>query len=141
MLEKKKSFVSWAKEHKTEIIIGGIGIGTAIGLYLIIRDDSLVRMCKPTKAVIKNKTLSARVIEENSQKIIKSAGEEVVSTIPMLSETMKIASPIDVSGHFRTLHEGWKASEKKIAEAAALGLELLPGQTIVDAYKKGGVAA
>ena len=57
--------------------------------------------------------------------------------IPMHSE---YKAPFDVSFHIRNLHEGWKASPEKLAKAAAYGIELLPGQTLVEGYTKGKVA-
>lgn len=47
----------------------------------------------------------------------------------------------DVSGHIRNLHSGWKASAEKRSEAEMLGITLLPGQTLVDGYKKGRLLA
>jgi len=45
-----------------------------------------------------------------------------------------------VSFHIRNLHERWKSSPENLAKAAAYGIELLPGQTLVEGYTKGEVA-
>jgi hypothetical protein len=50
-------------------------------------------------------------------------------------------SPFDVSEHLRNLHIGWQASATKIATAAEHGIDLQPGQTWVDSFTKGGIAA
>ena len=57
--------------------------------------------------------------------------------IPMHREYKE---PFDVSSHIQNLHEGWKASPEKLEGAAAYGIDLLPGQTLVESYTKGEVA-
>lgn len=47
----------------------------------------------------------------------------------------------EVSKHIRNLHESWHPSAEKIATAANNGIHLLPGQTWVEAYSKGGFVA
>lgn len=49
--------------------------------------------------------------------------------------------PHDVAEHLRNLPNGWKASAEKIATAAEHGYDLRPGQTWVEAYRTGGLAA
>lgn len=49
--------------------------------------------------------------------------------------------PHDVAEHLRNLPEGRKASPEKIAAAAEHGYDLLPGQTWVENYRTGGLAA
>ena len=66
---------------------------------------------------------------------------EKIPVVEATEVTRSIQYPFDVSEHIRNLPPGWKASAEKMAEAEMLGITLLPGQTIVDGYTKGGLAA
>lgn len=43
---------------------------------------------------------------------------------------------VEVPRHFRELPEGWKPSAAKIEEARRLGLDMPPGKTLVDPYRR-----
>ena len=104
-----------------------------VGLVLGIKNKGAMEVfCNALKnndSKIPIKTEAPRITEQ------VSSIESVV--IPMHREYKE---PFEVSSHIRNLHEGWKASPEKLERAAAYGIDLLPGQTLVESYTKGEVA-
>lgn len=132
MEEKKKGFIAWVKAHRKQLIFTGISV-TAI-LVVIIG--------------FKNKEDILDLwnsLEDSITKVPKKLPETMSVaqvTTPVLEEVISVrsyASPqeaFDVSQHIRNLSGGRHHSAEKAAEAAALGIPLLPNQTIVDTYTK-----
>ena len=131
--ESKNGFITWIKSHKTELILAGISIATIIGIVLGIKNkDALMELWSALSKSI-NKA-PARVATVGSTVATTPVMETVASTRAYTSPT----EVFDVSGHIRTMAEGWHHSAAKAAEAAALGIKLLPNQTLVNPYTKGG---
>ena len=126
---KKKSCRDWAEEHKVELIIAGIGVGVTIAVIL----------------GIKKVASKEDVLEEVAKNFIEKMPEEICSIeTPIIPETVKDIVkrvPHEVRMHLRKLPEGHKPSIEKLAVADELGISLLPGQTLVEAYRTGEVAA
>ena len=132
MEEKKKGFIAWVKAHRKQLIFTGISV-TAI-LVVIIG--------------FKNKEDILDLwnsLEDSITKVPKKLPETMSVaqvTTPVLEEVISVrsyASPqeaFDVSQQIRNLSGGRHHSAEKAAEAAALGIPLLPNQTIVDTYTK-----
>ena len=131
--KEQKTLIQWIREHKKEIAIAGISITALVGLVLGIKNKGAMEVfCNALKnndSKIPIKTEAPRITEQ------VSSIESVV--IPMHREYKE---PFEVSSHIRNLHEGWKASPEKLERAAAYGIDLLPGQTLVEGYTKGEVA-
>lgn len=131
--KEQKTLIHWIREHKMEIAIAGISITALVGLVLGIKNKGAMEVfCNALKnndSKIPIKTEAPRITEQ------VSSIESVV--IPMHREYKE---PFEVSSHIRNLHEGWKASPEKLERAAAYGIDLLPGQTLVESYTKGEVA-
>lgn len=131
--KEQKTLIQWIREHKKEIAIAGISITALVGLVLGIKNKGAMEVfCNALKnndSKIPIKTEAPRITEQ------VSSIESVV--IPMHREYKE---PFEVSSHIRNLHEGWKASPEKLERAAAYGIDLLPGQTLVESYTKGEVA-
>ena len=131
--KEQKTLIQWIREHKEEIAIAGISITALVGLVLGIKNKGAMEVfCNALKnndSKIPIKTEAPRITEQ------VSSIESVV--IPMHREYKE---PFEVSSHIRNLHEGWKASPEKLERAAAYGIDLLPGQTLVESYTKGEVA-
>jgi len=146
-MKEKKGFVVWVKKHKKELIIAGVSIATIIGIIVAINNkNKILDLCESLKKCVENSrakvpTVSSKVVESIAHQNVHIA--EVVSA----TETIKFSSnhmmqgPFDVSDHLRNLPDGWHASAEKITRAAEYGYNLKSGQTWVDAYTKGGVAA
>ena len=105
---------------------------------------------KHRKAVIVTGTILAivgvvAIIVINGKKVkvpVKELAKAIVPEIPTATEAAAETVTVNVDGVVKTfpretfirhLHEGWKASAAKIAQAAELGIDLNPGETLVDA--------
>lgn len=146
-MEEKKSFLIWVKEHKKQLIIAGVGVATIVGIILAIKNrESIMRMWESLRLSITKQPLKATegksMLSTTSAPISVPVIEVVPATeITVIRMTDIEQSPFDVSKHLRNLHEGWEASATKIATAAEHGYNLQPGQTWVDSFTKGGIAA
>lgn len=128
----KKGFLAWVKAHKKQLIMAGVGITTIIAVILGIKN----------KAALEALWLS---LEESIKKVpaeVTPAITETPVTVPVVETVVSTRSytapseTFDVSQHIRTMSAGKHHSPEKAAEAALLGIELLPNQTLVDTYKK-----
>lgn len=147
MEEQKKGFLAWIKAHKKELVIAGISATALIGIIICIKNrDSIEALWKSISSTLeKSPTKEPKVSQMAFEKIAQASATvtDVINPteISVINTTRAFQDPIEVSDHIRNLHEGWCASAKKITEAEAMGIILQPGQTLVDAYTKGGVAA
>ncbi|WP_379134595.1 hypothetical protein [Paenibacillus sp. sgz500958] len=147
MEKQKKGFLAWVKAHRKELIIAGISVTELIGIIICIKNrDSIETLWKSlSKEIVKSPTKAPKVPQTTIEKIAQSSVtvKDVINPteISVLNTTMTFQNPFEVSDHIRNLHEGWRASANKIMEAEAMGIILQPGQTLVDSYTKGGVAA
>ena len=147
MQEEKAGIFEWIKTHKKQLIVVGISITAIIGAILVIKNrESIMRMWESLRLAIAKQPLKATegksMLSTTSAPISVSVTDIVPSTeITVIRTTGIEQSPVDVSDHLRKLHEGWQASANKIVTAAEHGYNLQPGQTWVDSYTKGGVAA
>lgn len=138
-MEDRKSLIQWIKEHKKQLIIAGISIGTLILIILGIKNRAAIKaVWDSLKGAVKHPSaeLAKEVIKVVSE-IPPVPASEIVTAVASNSETL----PFEVSRHIRNLPDGWHASPEKIAEALRNNIILMDGQTWVDSYMKGGVAA
>lgn len=138
-MEERRGLIDWIKEHKKELIIAGIGIGTLLLVVLSIKNretinaiwDSLRKTVKQPTAKVTEAVIQA------TMEIPTEPIQEIVTVASSNSETI----PFEVSRHIRNLPDGYHASPRKIAEALKNNIILMDGQTWVDSYIKGNVAA
>lgn len=132
MEEKKTDFLGWVKRHKKQLILAGISISVVVGIILGAKnkealEELWVTLKKSTPKELQPEfrtiPLTQTVLPENDMLMTPRN-----YTLPQ--------EPIDVSMHIRTLTGGRVHSAEKAAEAEALGIFLLPNQTIVDPYTK-----
>lgn len=111
------------KEHKEGIILaGGVVIGVAVGVGVVLRingKEVKIPAGETAGKFLSDTTKAAKPIMQETA-AIEANGASVIKTFSR-SECV------------RKLHKGWKASPRKLAQAAAMGLELKPGETIVNA--------
>ena len=137
MKKEKKKIVGWIKEHKTELVIAGISISALLMLILGIKNkETLEEFYNSLKKVTGEKSVGM-----DSEVFNISLETYPVQEVPMNNFVLIERIPHDVESHLRNLPEGWRASAEKIATAAEHGYELLPGQTWVEAYRTGSIAA
>lgn len=130
--ETKKGLLAWVKSHKTELILAGVSITTIIGVILGLKNkDALAELWATLSKSITKSPMETSVVA--SAATATPVLETVVSTRAYTPPT----EAFDVSRHIRTMAEGWHHSAEKAVEAAALGIELLPNQTLVGPYTKG----
>lgn len=137
MENEKKTFVDWIKEHKKELIITGVSIAAIIAVIIGIKNH---------KALEEAWASLRKLVEKapETMPVAKSVPDTDVLPVKEIVEINIISAdrmPHDVAEHLRNLPEGRKASAQKIATAAEHGYDLLPGQTWVEAYRTGGLAA
>lgn len=136
-MEDRKSLIRWIKGHKKQLIIAGISIGTLILIILGIKNRAAIKAVWDS---LKGKHPTAKAAEEVAKVVTDippAPASEIVTAVVSNSETL----PFEVSRHIRNLPDGWHASPEKVAEALKNSIILMDGQTWVDSYVKGGVAA
>lgn len=132
MEDKQKSILAWIRAHKKQLIIAGISVTAIVGIILGLKNkDSLMELWW--------------ILEQRIKKVPETVPTDVSAvqaSVPALDTVMARRSytppqtSFDVSQHLRTLSGGRQYSAEKAAEAAALGIVLLPNQTLVDSYTK-----
>ena len=128
MSEKKKGFIIWVKTHKKQLILEGVGLATIIGIILRLKSkDALETLWVSLEECIKKVPIEEQVALPDTS---------VLETVMPIRKYTSPTEAFDVSRHIRTMAVGKHHSAEKAAEAVALGIELLPNQTIVDPYAK-----
>lgn len=118
-MEKKKTFLSWVKEHKTELIIIAV---TAAGTVLTIK---------------KWDNIKGLFSSEELKKLAKLQRNSTVDSVLPTSEPRKVlVQLVNVREHVRNLPHGYHASQSKILEATERGIELAENQTIISAHPR-----
>ena len=136
MEEKKMKFKEWLKANKKKLLCAGISVTTILGVMIGIKNR---------EAIMEMWEFFQETINDNSIKISMDIQEEkLTSTVfEKLDTARKYTSPkapYDVQQHIRTLSEGRHHSPEKALEAAAIGIVLLPNETLVNQHSKGNVA-
>ena len=124
-MEDRKSLIRWIKDHKKQMIIAGISIGTLILIILGIKNRAAIKaVWDSLKGVVKHPT--AKVAEEVAKVVTDippAPASEIVTAVVSNSETL----PFEVSRHIRNLPDGWHASPEKVAEALKNNIILMDG--------------
>lgn len=131
MAEKRAKFLAWVQSHKKQLILAGVSMSLDIGIVLCIKSKkSLMEFWALLEERIKKGSHIAQVapIIQTSESVLDTATRTRIYTLPQ--------EEVNVSRHIRTMAVGRHHSAEKAAEAAALGIELLPNQTLVDPYTK-----
>ncbi|RHO56690.1 hypothetical protein DW091_13385 [Eubacterium sp. AM05-23] len=139
MKNQKKSLLEWVNTHKKELMLAGICVSTLIAIILFSKNRatiesywfSLEQLLEKSKPTSKPITYSP---------IIESSASNVPTEIISDNIIPFAKAPHHVCEHIRTLPNGYKASMAKLEFAKNAGINLLPGQTIVNAYTTGGIA-
>lgn len=132
MEENKKGFIAWVKAHKKQLLIAGISVAAIIGIFIGLKNKETIKELWETLENSLRKT-SKKLPETIT--IVEIAPPVIEEAIPVRMYTPP-QGPFDVGQHIRNLSDGRHHSIEKAAEAAALGIDLLPHQTLVDTYTK-----
>lgn len=138
-MHEQKRLIRWIKKHKAELIIAGFSIGALILMVIGLKNHEMIKdVWESLRAsVAQPKANVAKTVTKVTVDIQPEPIQEIVTTITSNSDSISY----EVSRHIRNLPEGWHASPEKIASALEKDIHLMDGQTWVDSYMKGGVAA
>lgn len=122
----------WLKKHKkvvaaTAVILAVTGTVVTIlvcGKKIDIPIDELGERILPEK---KNSPVNTAIPLATQEAVTQPLQDEMISL-----KVDGIDKVFPRSEFIRRLHEGWNASEEKLAEAAERGITLQPGETIVN---------
>ena len=132
MEEKKTDFLGWVKQHKKQLILAGISFSVIIGIILSAKNKEVLEELWATLKKSTNNGIQPRFKTISLAQTILPENDVMITprnyTLPQ--------EPVDVCMHIRTLTGGRVHSAEKAAEAEALGILLLPNQTLVDPYTK-----
>lgn len=145
-MKEQNKFLAWVKAHKKELIIAGVSIATIIAIILGYKNR---KQLMALWATLQGAISKAPDITPVAVEAVEKVTEEVAPIVEVIEPVKLIVVdannihqiPHEVSKHIRNLPQGWHPSAEKIATAAENGIQLLPNQTWVVDYMKGGVAA
>ena len=132
MEEKKMGFIAWVKAHKKQLLFAGLSVTAIIGVIIGLKNkETLVDLWASLEKSIRK--VPEKLPELMSAEQMPSpAFEEVIVARSYTSPQ----EAFDVSRHIRTMAAGKHHSVAKAEEALALGIDLLPNQTLVESYTK-----
>lgn len=131
-MNEKHKFVNWVKDHKKQLLIAGISVTAVIGIIIGLKNKEAI---KELWENLENSLSKTTEKLPESITIVKTDPQLIEEVIPVRLYTSP-QETFGVSQHIRNLSGGRHHSIEKAAEAAALGMDLLPHQTLVDTYTK-----
>ena len=108
----------WFRKHRKAVIVTGTILAVVGVVAIIVINGKKVKI--PVKELAEAIVPEAPKAAETAAETVAANMEEVMKTFPRDS-------------FIRHLSDGWKASAAKLAQAAELGIDLNPGETLVDA--------
>lgn len=128
--DEKKRFWLWVKDHKKQLALAGITIGTILSTILIIHHrKSLISYWDSLKSILTNTQTPIFKPETTTTTIPTNSVSRTSARLHTGCHSSSVVSP-----HVRNLPIGWHHSKAKAAQAQALGISLRPNQTLVDSY-------
>lgn len=131
-MNEKHKFVNWVKDHKKQLLIAGISVTAVIGIIIGLKNKEAI---KELWENLENSLSKTTEKLPESITIVKTDPQVIEEVIPVRLYTSP-QETFGVSQHIRNLSGGRHHSIEKAAEAAALGIDLLSHQTLVDTYTK-----
>ena len=129
-----ESIKAWVYKHRKGLIITGTVVSIAGTVVVMLINGKKVKMSvnELARRIIPDVSKSApsKVLANISQGVIPAAAE---ATEMVTVEVDGVLKTFPRSDFIRILHEGWHASKAKLAQAAQMGIDLKPGETIVNA--------
>lgn len=132
MDENRQDLWRWIREHKVQLLLAGISVVAVSAAIFRIKDQETFEGV--WKKLKENVSFKRRIISETD-------AVPEASIVPFKVENefrgyTRPCFPVSVHQHVRNLPDGRYHSVEKAMEAEALGIYLLPGQTLVDSYTK-----
>jgi len=126
---KREKFRMWCREHKKELITGGIIITGVFATIVILVRSSNDGDKQEHIDILEN------VTSDNNLDLDMISSEEILNAeLSTTENTCTTKASHDVNEHIRNLPKGWKASKEKILTAEEHGFDLKPEQTWVKSY-------
>lgn len=121
---------NWVKDHKRELALGGLVLGgLALGGYVAHSVGVPMGVKVPTDIAVHPLRTRRTVPSVDFPKAASTIIEQEVASKTI--KTINNGEPFSVSGHLRTLPDGWHASARQIALAEEQGFSLADNQTYV----------
>lgn len=139
-MSEQRKFVKWIKDHRKALIIAGVSVATLIVVVLGIKNKEAIKEVWASLRKVVEKPAAHMLKETSVAPVIETvcpAVEKVTAVAAHHADTL----PFEVSRHIRNLPGGMHASPEKIAAALEQHFVLQEGQTWVEAYMKGAIAA
>lgn len=108
----------WFRKHRRAVIVTGTILAVIGMVAIIVINGKKVKI--PVAELAEEIVPEAPKVAEATAKTAAGNAGEVMKTFPRNS-------------FIRHLPDGWKASAAKLAQANELGIDLNPGETLVDA--------
>lgn len=132
MFEKVKD---WFRRHRKAVVITATVLAITGTVAILLINGKKVKM--PVKELAEKlvpEVPKAANPVENVVNVVKQAAPEVANAAETVTvEVDGVMKTFPRSEFIRQLHEGWHASAAKMAQAAEMGIDLKPGETIVNA--------
>lgn len=132
MFEKVKA---WFHKHRKAVVITATILAITGTVAILLINGKKVKM--PVKELAEKlvpEVPKAAKPVENVVNVVKQAAPEVAkATETVTVEVDGVMKTFPRAEFIRHLHEGWQASAGKLAQAAEMGIDLKPGETIVNA--------
>lgn len=138
-MEEQKGFICWIKKHKKELALAGLSISALIIMILGIKNGEKINALW---AELRDLILQSATQHSSADNMIETCNPH--GDIQKTGASIAINSkkhPYEVNRHIRNLPAGWHASQEKISDALKNNIILKDGQTWVEAYIKGNIAA
>ncbi len=132
MKEEKSEFLAWVKSHKMQLILMGISVSFVVGTILFLKNEKTLTELK--SALEEGIKMAPNNFPTNVPTIQSS--ESALNAVTIKRPYTPPQEKFSVSRHIRTMSPGRHHSLEKEAEAVALGIDLLPNQTLVRPYTK-----
>ena len=123
----------WERNKKKVLIVGGVVVAVGVGILVFKNKDTLIALVKRGKGLASNvPQIADPIVIETTSEIITSVDTEASTVSKLLNNGL----PFEVEGFIRNLPDTCHPSAEKIAQAAALGINLGEHQTLVNSYMK-----
>ena len=130
-----KRIKTWFLKHRKGVLITATILAITGTIVILLINGKKVKM--PVKELAEKlvpETPKALKPVEKAMNIVEQVTPEAVKVAETVTvEVDGVLKTFPRSEFIRQLHEGWHASAAKIAQAAEMGINLKPGETIVNA--------
>lgn len=125
----------WFRKHRKGVLITATVLAiTGIVAILLINGKKVKIPVKELADKLVPEAPKALKPVENAANVVKQITPEVPKAVETVTvEVDGVLKTFPRSEFIRQLHEGWHASAAKMAQAAEMGIDLKPGETIVNA--------